>query len=169
MLSDLPPNCGGNTIVRKGDGSHYVAELPKLGEAMVLQGGRLAHAVSPTTTALERITMITSYRPTDPLLPDSCILTTVRAVSDANELMRQWVAYRMKILAERAEKFSQSVKGELSISEMATFAAEQSAFLSESIRQMVCSHTRVPTGARDHYLQWLKGQNLVPAASMEVH
>lgn len=158
MLSDLPASSGGNTIVRKSDGSHLICEVPRIGHAMVLQGGRLAHAVSPTATALERITMITSYRPSDPLLPDTCILSTVRVVSDSGELMKQWVAYRMKVLAQRAEKFANSVQPEASISEMATFAAEQSAFLSESLRQMLCTHKRTATNAREHYLEWMGSQ-----------
>jgi len=158
MLSDIPDSSGGNTIVRKADGSHFICELPPIGHAMVLQGGLLAHAVSPTTATLERITMITSYRPSDPLLPDTCILTTVRSISDNNELMKQWVTYRIKILSQRAEKFVIDVQPGSSISTMATFAAEQSAFLSETLRQMLCSHDRTVTHAREHYLKWLQKQ-----------
>jgi hypothetical protein len=64
----------------------------------------------------------------------------------------------MKVLAQRAENFANSVQPEVSISEMAIFAAEQSAFLSESLRQMVCSHKRAATNAREHYLQWMSSQ-----------
>lgn len=159
MLSDLPTNCGGNTVIRRADGSLFVTELPKLGEAMMLQGGRLDHAVLPTTTTLERITMITSYRPADPLLPDTCTIDTVRCASDDKEVMKQWVEYRMKVLAARALRLAETVQTETSISDMAAFAAEQTTFLTESVRQMVTTDHRYPTGARDHYLEWLKEQN----------
>lgn len=168
MLSDMPASSGGNTVIRKGDNTHHICELPSIGYAMTLQGGLLDHAIMPTSGALERITMVTSYRPCDPLLPDTCILTTVRTVSDNEELMKQWVEYRMKILSQRAEKFASSIQPGMTIAEMATFAAEQSAFLSESLRQMLCTHNRTPTDARTHYLEWMQNQAPVTLDSQTV-
>jgi hypothetical protein len=160
MLSDMPISSGGNTVIRKPDGTYHICELPPIGYGMTLQGGLIDHAIMPTKGTLERITMVTSYRPCDPLLPDTCTLTTVKAASDNEALMKQWVAYRMKVLAQRAENFANTVKPETSITEMATFAAEQSAFLSEGLHQMLCEHSRTPTGARELYLSWIQGQAL---------
>jgi len=141
-------------VVRKADGSHYTCALPGVGEAFVLQGGRLDHAISPTTSPLERLTMITSYRPCDPLAPDTCKLCGVRTVSDMKEVNRQWMQYRLRILTARAEYFSNKLKQIASVEAMARFADAQMDFLNTTIREMVIPPERVPTNGRLHYIAW---------------
>ena len=45
--------------------------------------------------------MVTSFRPRSPSLPDDTVLTTVRAVSNLQELYFQFSEYRLEILEER--------------------------------------------------------------------
>jgi hypothetical protein len=158
MLSDMPTSSGGNTVVRRADGSNYICDLPPIGHAMVLQGGRLDHAVSPTTSPLERLTMVTSYRPCDPLAPDTCVLSTVRSVSDNNILLKQWVAYRMSILSQRAVNFATAPNP--TAEDVAKFTAEQTAFLNESLLQITCPTDRISTNTREHYLKWASSSNI---------
>lgn len=49
-------------------------------------------AVSATS---ERVTMVTSYVPGDPLLPDRSVLRGPRPVSDRSLLYAQWAKYRL--------------------------------------------------------------------------
>ena len=45
--------------------------------------------------------MVTSFRPRSPTVPDDTVLTTVRAVSNLQELYFQFSEYRLEILEER--------------------------------------------------------------------
>jgi hypothetical protein len=45
--------------------------------------------------------MITSYRPRDPFVMDSSVLTTIRPLTEHSELYFQWTEYRVEVLQER--------------------------------------------------------------------
>lgn len=45
--------------------------------------------------------MITAFRPRDALIPDDSVLTTIRPITDLNELYFQWTEYRIEVLQER--------------------------------------------------------------------
>lgn len=45
----------------------------------------------------QRITMVTSYVPADPLLPDRSMLRGPRPVSDCSLLYHQWARYRLQL------------------------------------------------------------------------
>jgi hypothetical protein len=49
----------------------------------------------------ERITMITAFKPRDPLVMDDSVLTTIRPITDHSELYFQWTEYRIEVLQER--------------------------------------------------------------------
>lgn len=49
----------------------------------------------------ERISMVTSFRPRAPSVPDDTVLTTVRPISDLSELYFQFGEYRLEMLEER--------------------------------------------------------------------
>lgn len=160
MLSETSTFKGGNTILRKGDGTSYICPLPPIGHAMILQGGQVTHAVSPTDSAQERISMVTSYRPTNPLVADRCFLKTVRTVSDTETLQKQWLDYRLRLLAERILKGTGSGQ---SVDSMSQFAKEQAAFLEESVRQIMDPVERIPTNTRGGYLDWREAQSSMVA------
>lgn len=49
----------------------------------------------------ERITIVTSFRPRDPLLLETSSLMNVRNKSGLSELYYQWTSYRLRLLGER--------------------------------------------------------------------
>lgn len=50
----------------------------------------------------ERVTIVTSFRPRDPTLPDETTNANIRNKSHLTELYYQWTTYRLDVLAERA-------------------------------------------------------------------
>src|SRR5579859_875349 len=85
---------GGETALKRQDGSILKVACPAEGWAVVLQGGLIEHVALRAFGYGERITMVTSYRPRDPHVKDSSVLTTVRPVSNLAELYEQWFRYR---------------------------------------------------------------------------
>ncbi|GJJ08587.1 hypothetical protein Clacol_002806 [Clathrus columnatus] len=115
--------------------------LPPLGHAMVLQGGHIVHAVSPTDTTQERISMVTSYRPSNPLAKDTSVLKTVRTMSDVTTLHRQWCQYRLDVLSARAQLLKEQLassefKGNIE-EEMGKFMLEHGEFLANTWGEMI--------------------------------
>ena len=72
-----------------------------MGCAIVLQGRYIEHQALRCRGTTERITMVTSFRPRDPMLPDDTVLTTVRPISNLSELYFQFGEYRLEMLIER--------------------------------------------------------------------
>lgn len=66
----------------------------------------------------ERITIVTSFRPRDPLLVDDSTNANVRNKSHLSELYYQWTLYRLDVISQRArlaavalqEKYEKNVK-----------------------------------------------------------
>ena len=71
------------------------------GCAVILQGRYINHQALRALGAQERITSVTSFRPKSPLMADDTVLTTIRPVSDLNELYYDFGTYRLEILEER--------------------------------------------------------------------
>ncbi|KAF8544790.1 hypothetical protein BDD12DRAFT_906291 [Trichophaea hybrida] len=108
MLSDATEMKGGETALRTGQGEIKKVRGPQMGSAVVLQGRYIEHIALPSTNCRERITMVTSFRPKDPMLAEDSQLLTVRPVSDLNEMYNQWTDYRVEIVEERCRRL---VKG----------------------------------------------------------
>lgn len=51
----------------------------------------------------ERVTIVTSFRPKNPLLPDETTNKNVRNKSHLTELYYQWTTYRLDVMAQRAK------------------------------------------------------------------
>lgn len=51
----------------------------------------------------ERITVVTSFRPRNPTLPDETTNMNIRNKSHLTELYYQWTTYRLDVLAQRAQ------------------------------------------------------------------
>lgn len=166
MLSESSYLQGGRTVARKADGSNIFCDLPPIGHAMILQGGHVEHAVSPTDTTQERVSMVTSFRPVNPVTKDICVLTTVRTISDVPTLHRQWCQYRMNVLAQRAEAMAAKLKdlnfGEIE-NEMCKFVVQQGEFLADTWEEMIKPVASVRISTRDSFLSWKANHDGAPS------
>jgi len=100
MLSDVTNMVGGETAIEKGDGTIARIRGPTLGCTTVMQGRYVKHIACKAYNAKERITMVTSFRAKDVLLPDESILTTIRPTTKANRINAQWSTYRLRVVGE---------------------------------------------------------------------
>ncbi|KIW68732.1 hypothetical protein PV04_04656 [Phialophora macrospora] len=103
MMSDASQMIGGETAVKTGSGDIIKVRGPQMGSAVVLQGRHITHQALAAVGGAERITMITSFRPRDPLVPDSSVLTSIRPISNLSELYFQWTEYRVEVLQGRLQ------------------------------------------------------------------
>ncbi|RHZ58849.1 uncharacterized protein CDV56_107140 [Aspergillus thermomutatus] len=101
MLSDCKDMIGGETELRKGNGQTTKIRGPQMGSAAILQGRYIEHRALRALGITERITMVTSFRPRSPAIPDHTVLTTIRPISDLGELYHQFAEYRFEILEDR--------------------------------------------------------------------
>ncbi|KAK5624620.1 hypothetical protein RRF57_000336 [Xylaria bambusicola] len=146
MLSDCADMIGGETALRTGNG-----DIMK-GCAVVLQGRYIEHEALRTLGKTERITMVTSFRPRDPLQKDeavtdvcvcSTVLTTVRPISNINELYNQFAEYRLQILEERIRMQLREIRDlsaagrRVATKKLKRFFEEQECFLAHMNREMV--------------------------------
>lgn len=111
MLSDPTGMKGGETALRKGDGSILKVRGPQTGSAVMMQGGLINHVALKSLGVGERITMVTSFRPKDPHATDLSNLGNVKAVSDHSKLFTQWSLYRANVLEQRCQKLQEKLKG----------------------------------------------------------
>jgi len=141
MISDPTGMHGGETALRKGDGSIMKVRGPELGYAVMMQGGSINHAALKQYGKGERITMVTSFRPLDPLVLDGSTLGRVKIVSDLGMLFKDWTTYRLKVVMDRAEalraKIEQgSLPAEKIKREMQKWVQEQDAYLKFTLTEM---------------------------------
>ncbi|KZF25150.1 hypothetical protein L228DRAFT_227093 [Xylona heveae TC161] len=157
MLSDARHMVGGETELLKADGSSLKVRAPQMGGAVLLQGRYITHTAIPATNMPERITIVTSFRPKDPMLLDETTNANVRNKSQLSELYYQWTTYRLEVLAERArltlaslqERYRENVKkadaqGEegfcrmetINVPEMEKWANEQMKYLQQTLYEM---------------------------------
>ncbi|KAI1964963.1 hypothetical protein LOZ58_001655 [Ophidiomyces ophidiicola] len=143
MLSDCTHMIGGETALRKGDRSILRVRGPQMGCAVVLQGRYIEHVALRALGATERITMVTSFRPRCPILPDDSVLTTVRAVSDLSELYFQFSEYRLEMLEERVRAKLKEMRAKkrahrpFDTHDLKQFLLVQEAFLAHTNMEMV--------------------------------
>ena len=107
----------------------------------------MKHKAVRAVGAEERITMVCSWWPADPLLYDDSKIANTRDVSFKPEMYYQWSTYRLEALAARClakakelhekhetkSKYSESV---VDPAEFATWAKEQMAFLERTYDHM---------------------------------
>ncbi|KAK9242138.1 hypothetical protein V1506DRAFT_509739 [Lipomyces tetrasporus] len=96
---------GGETAIKKGDGSIIKARGAKMGGAVLMQGGYTEHAALRATNCPERVSMVTSYCFADPDADDSC--TTLRSFDPVNDdkptLWNVYLEYKLKRLRNRID------------------------------------------------------------------
>ncbi|KAL2671613.1 hypothetical protein Neosp_014203 [[Neocosmospora] mangrovei] len=110
MLSDARHMSGGETELMKGDGTTLKVKAPQMGCAVLLQGRYITHTAAPVTNMPERVTIVTSFRPKNPLLVDDTTNKNVRNKSHLTELYYQWTTYRLDVIAQRARIASDALK-----------------------------------------------------------
>ncbi|KAL4868895.1 hypothetical protein BDV12DRAFT_185606 [Aspergillus spectabilis] len=86
MLSDCTDMVGGETALRTPNGEILKVRGPVQGAAVVLQGRYIDHQALKAHGGRERISMVTCFRPTSPLVKDETVLVGVRGISDLSEL-----------------------------------------------------------------------------------
>ncbi|KAM0540900.1 hypothetical protein ACHAPJ_013466 [Fusarium lateritium] len=101
MASDCTGMVGGETAIRLPNGEVRKARGPSQGNTVIMQGRYIYRQAMKAFGGRERIAMITSFRPKNPLLRDETVLSGLRAISDTNELYSQYTDYRLEILEER--------------------------------------------------------------------
>jgi len=142
MLSDPTNMTGGETGLRKGDGTLLRVRGPGVGWAVMMQGGCVNHiALKAAEGTSERITMVTSFRAKDPLAKDVSNLRNVKRSSRCNELFEQWSAYRLDVLAERAAIMKRQIHdGNMTAAEigeaMARWNDVQSEYMKATVSEM---------------------------------
>jgi hypothetical protein len=110
MLSDCSQMVGGETAVRTGSGEIIKTRGPRMGTAVILQGRYIQHAAL-RAFAKERISIITAFRPKDPLVRDEIILTGSRPISDQSRLVYGYCHYRAKLLETRFRHHAKLLQG----------------------------------------------------------
>ena len=128
---------GGETALKRQDGSILKVASPGEGWAVVLQGGLIEHVALRAFGYGERITMVTSFRPKDARKSDLSVLTTVRPVSKLAELYEQWFRYRSEVLKKRCEERAAQVKEGSEVMEMKKWCEEQIMWLKRTMEEMV--------------------------------
>ena len=120
------------------------------GNGVVLQGRYIEHQALKAMGGAERITMVTSFRPKDPLVKDDSVLQTVRAVSNLSELYGGYAEYRLEMLEERIRR-QQKVDRErkklgrrFDTARMKAFLIEQQAFIDHMLKELVDEDRVIP-------------------------
>ncbi|GMH51484.1 hypothetical protein TrLO_g13026 [Triparma laevis f. longispina] len=101
MLSDVPEDAvGGETHIQKADGEVLKLQFPAAGYSYLLQGSVIPHAAMPALN-YNRVTMITSFVPTNPLFCEKTDLDLAIKYSPADALTDEFVKYRCDYMSKR--------------------------------------------------------------------
>ncbi|RAQ71267.1 hypothetical protein COH20_003454 [Aspergillus flavus] len=160
MLSDTTHMTGGETYIRKGDGSAVKVEGPSLGHCVMLQGGQIEHLAARAFGTTERITTITSYCAAIPGLYDDSYISNVRPYCNLPELYTEWSNYRLEKMKQEIENIQATIIQHVSrdrdsfpLDEVYHFAEQQISYLKRTARQMVdqtlCAEVRRHFGVRE--------------------
>ncbi|KAK0258453.1 hypothetical protein LTS09_006712 [Friedmanniomyces endolithicus] len=103
MLSDCTNMVGGESALKMANGEVMRVRGPQMGCAVVMQGRYITHQALRALGAQERITMVTSFRPRSPFLPDDSVLSTVRGISRLPDLYYEFGRYRLEMLERRIQ------------------------------------------------------------------
>ena len=124
-------------------------EGPRIGHAVMLQGGEVEHLAARAKGVKERISTITSYRSDVPTVYDSSYMTNVRPYANLNSLYPQWTQYRLRKLRDEITHYLNKVEKEpeLALNQVALeeLVTEQTEYLQRTSRQMIApkEHRRI--------------------------
>ena len=141
MLSDCSQMIGGETAVRTGSGEIIKTRGPTMGTAVILQGRYIQHAAL-AAIGKERVSIITPFRPRDPLVRDEILLTGSRPISDQARLVSDYCHYRAELLAARftiqakALKEAEKKGEKIDVDAAREFVEEQMEFLQATLNEL---------------------------------
>lgn len=75
-----------------------------------MQGWYLEHQALKALGGLERISMVTPFRPRDPSISDELVLTGSRTISNWSKVYHGFTEYRLELLEERIRFFSKPTR-----------------------------------------------------------
>lgn len=140
MLSDTSTMEGGETAIRRGDGSIVKARGASMGGCVLMQGGLTEHSALRATNAAERVSMVTSYCFADADADDSC--TTLKSCDPVNDdmpvLQSIFLEYKLARLRDRCQSAMENLRqrrgnGELlSREDVEPWVKDQITFLKQS-------------------------------------
>ncbi|KAL4862192.1 hypothetical protein BDV12DRAFT_207365 [Aspergillus spectabilis] len=142
MLSDCTEMVGGETAISLPSGEIKKVRGPAMGYSVVMQGRYLKHQALKALGGRERITMVTPFRPKDPLVRDESILVGVRGISNLAELYPQYFEYRLEVLEERVRAQQKKERGRevacrpFDVESARAWVEEQRGFLDSILREM---------------------------------
>ncbi|KAL6232348.1 hypothetical protein BDW75DRAFT_243044 [Aspergillus navahoensis] len=142
MLSDCMAMVGGETAINLPSGEIKKVRGPTIGYAVVMQGRYLHHQALKALGGRERISMVTPFRPKDPLVRDETILVGVRGISNLDELFPQYFEYRLDVLEERVraqrkeERNREVAHKPFDVDEKRRWLEEQREFIDSMLREM---------------------------------
>ncbi|ODV66267.1 hypothetical protein HYPBUDRAFT_157460 [Hyphopichia burtonii NRRL Y-1933] len=120
MLSDTTNMIGGETCLRKGLREGETTEEvipvpgPSRGNACVLQGRFIEHIAPKPLGSSERMTMVTSFRPKNPLTVETSVLSTVKPEinwgSRYSDYYAEWIDYRSEIIKKRLDHLNSTIR-----------------------------------------------------------
>ncbi|KAI0012115.1 hypothetical protein F4779DRAFT_614826 [Xylariaceae sp. FL0662B] len=110
MLSDARFMKGGETAYRRESGEVGYIKAPQMGYGAILQGRYITHMGIPASGTGERIVSVTSFRPKNPLLPDSSVLDQIRKHSHHTEIYYQYTLYRLEVLQARMKAMAEDLQ-----------------------------------------------------------
>lgn len=108
-----------------------------------MQGRYIYHQALKAFGGRERIAMITSFRPKNPLIRDETTLSGLRAISKPSDLYGQYTKYRLEILEERIrakqkdEVTRQKGQRLYDVTQMRFWLEEQKEFLESMLEQII--------------------------------
>ncbi|KAI1333203.1 hypothetical protein F5Y16DRAFT_6247 [Xylariaceae sp. FL0255] len=143
MLSDCTGMIGGETALRTGNGDVMKVRGPQMGCAVVMQGRYIEHSALAALGSTERITMVTSLRPRNPLVRDETVLETVRPISVISDLYNQFAEYRFEILEARLRMQLKDIRDMMATgrgiptAKLKAFIQEQEQFLAHMDKEIV--------------------------------
>ncbi|MEB3292887.1 MAG: hypothetical protein VKJ24_06990 [Synechococcales bacterium] len=109
MLSDPTQFEGGETVIRDNRGGIIELQFPGVGYAVIVQGRYVVHCARRAFNVKERIAMIPSYLPANPMVEDTTILDAAKGNSNLRELFQQWSLYRFERLSKRADGYAKRI------------------------------------------------------------
>ncbi|KAK7222604.1 hypothetical protein V2G26_010607 [Clonostachys chloroleuca] len=143
MLSDCTGMTGGETAMRTGNGDIMKVRGPAMGTAVVMQGRYIEHAALAASGVPERIAMVTSFRPKNPLIRDETILTGSRPITHRSMMYFQYSQYRLEVIRDRSDAALKKIRErerfgrEFDIDAMREYLTEQRAYLESMLDELV--------------------------------
>ncbi|KAJ5589856.1 hypothetical protein N7450_003828 [Penicillium hetheringtonii] len=102
MLSDCSEMISAETAIRTPSGNIRKIRGPSMGTAVIMQGHYIEHQALKAIGGLERISMVTPFRPREPSVRDELVLTGSQAISNRSELYHGFIyECRLELLEER--------------------------------------------------------------------